>query len=142
VTRYDGIFEQLRADLSRTYDQPIEAAVMVHKSPDQPRGGPRLATNNHLALTPTHLRLHRLGGRTGVKVRDEVVAWDRRTVRVEAADAARSSWFASVGSSYDFDVHSLRIRGPEGDLVLDVMQENHLMDPKAEIQRLLAALAG
>ncbi|HEX7135251.1 MAG TPA: hypothetical protein VF228_21940 [Iamia sp.] len=139
---YDGIFDQLRIELSRVYGQPIEAAVMVHKSPDQPRrGGPRLAINNHLALTPTHLRLSRLGGRTGVKVKDEVLAWDRRTVRVEAADAARSSWFATTGSSYEFDVHSLRITGPEGSLVVDVMQENHLMDPKTEIQRLLAALA-
>jgi hypothetical protein len=139
---YDGIFDQLRAELSRVYGQPIEAAVMVHKSPDQPRrGGPRLAINNHLALTPTHLRLSRLGGRTGVKVKDEVLAWDRRTVRVEATDAARSSWFATTGSSYEFDVHSLRITGPEGSLVVDVMQENHLMDPKVEIQRLLATLA-
>ncbi|HEV7720380.1 MAG TPA: hypothetical protein VGO60_03810 [Iamia sp.] len=139
--RYDGIFEQLRAELSGICGQPIEAAVMVHKSPDQPtRGGPRLAINNHLALTPTHLRLHRLGGRTGMKVKDEVQAWDRRSVRVEVCDAARSSWFASTGSSYDFDVHSLRITGPEGTLVVDVMQENHFMDPKIEIQRLLVAL--
>ena len=139
--RYEGIFEQLRGELAQIYGQPIEAAVMVHRSPDQPRrGAPRLATNNHLALTPTHLRLHRLGGRTGVKVKDEVQTWDRRSVRVEVADVERSSWFASTGSSYDFDVHSLRIHGPEGTLVVDVMQENHLMDPKAEIQRLLGAL--
>jgi hypothetical protein len=112
----DGVFDRLRAELSRVHGEPIEAAVMVHRSPDQPRrGGPRLAINDHLALTPTRLRLHRLGGRTGVKVRDEVVAWDRRTVRVEVADVARSSWFASVGSSDEFDVHSLRMRpGPAG----------------------------
>ncbi len=135
------VFERLRADLARAYGEPIEAAVMVHRSPDQPRReGPRLGINNHLALTPTRLRLHRLGGRTGVKVKDEALAWDRRTVRVEAADAARSSWFASVGSGYDFDVHSLRITGPEGSLVVDVMQENAFMEPKVEIQRLLVAL--
>jgi hypothetical protein len=73
-------------------------------------------------------------------VKDEAMTWDRRTVRVEVADAARSSWFASTGSHYDFDVHGLRITGPEGILVVDVMQENHLMDPEAEIRRLLAAL--
>jgi hypothetical protein len=139
--RYDGLFDRLRAEVSRACREPVEAAVMVHRSPDQPRRqGPRLGINNHLALTATRLRLHRLGGRTGVKVKDEVLSWDRRTVRVEVADAARSSWFASTGSSYDFDVHGLRITGPEGTLVVDVMQENHLMDPKAEIQRLLVAL--
>lgn len=139
--RSDGLFDQLRAEVSRTCREQVEAAVMVHRSPDQPkREGPRLGINNHLALTATRLRLHRLGGRTGVKVKDEAMTWDRRTVRVEVADAARSSWFASVGSSYDFDVHSLRIAGPEGTLVVDVMQENHLMDATAEIRRLLVAL--
>ncbi len=139
--RDDSIFDQLRVEVSRSCREQVEAALMVHRSPDQPRrSGPRLGINNHLALTPTRLRLHRLGGRTGVKVKDEVMAWDRRTVRVEAADATRSSWFASTGSSDDFDVHSLRVTGPEGVLVVDVMQENHLMDPAAEIRRLLDAL--
>ena len=142
MTAYAGVFDRLRAEVSRACHEQVEAAVMVHRSPDQPRRqGPRLGANNHLALTPTRLRLHRLGGRSGVKVKDEVAAWDRRTVRVEAADAERSSWFASTGSSDDYDVHSLRITGPEGTLVVDVMQENHLMDPKAEIQRLIVALS-
>jgi hypothetical protein len=137
---YEGVFDRLREELSRVYGEPIEASVMVHRSPDQPRGGPKLAINNHLALTPTSVRLHRLGGRTGVKVKDEVAVWDRRTVRVEAREVERSSWLATTGSSYDFAVHSIRITGPEGSLVVDVMQENHLMDPKAEIARLLTSL--
>lgn len=141
MVRYEGVFDRLREDLSRVYDEPIEASVLVHRSPDQPRGGPKLGINNHLALTPTRVRLHRLGGRTGVKVKDEVTSWDRRTVRIEARDVERSSWMATTGSSYDFSVHSLRISGPEGTLVVGVMRENHLMDPKAEIARLLAALA-
>lgn len=137
---YDGIFDRLREQLSAIYGEPIEASVMVHRSPDQPRGGPKLGINNHLALTPTRLRLHRLGGRNGVKVKDEIAGWDRRTVRVEVREVERSSWLATTGSSYDFSVLGIRITGPEGTLVVDVMQENHLMDPRAEIARLLAAL--
>jgi hypothetical protein len=137
---YDGVFDRLREELSGVYGEPIEASVMVHRSPDQPRGGPKLGINNHLALTATSVRLHRLGGRTGIRVKDEVAVWDRRTVRVEAREVERSSWLGTTGSSYDFSVHSLRITGPEGALVVDVMQTHHLMDPKAEIARLLAAL--
>lgn len=140
--RYDGIFDTLKEQLSARYGEPIIAAVMVHRSPDQPRRGRlKLHINNHLALTPTALRLTGLGGRTGVKLKDDIVAWDRRTVRVQAYDAERSTWFNTTMSHYEYSVHSLRITGPEADLVVDVMAENHLMDPTVEIRTLLTELA-
>lgn len=148
----DGIFDTLRHQFEARYGQPIEAAVMVHRSRDQAGAtGPRrlfakgaakdLHINNYLCLTPTHLRLAGLGGRTGVKPKDDVAAWDRRTATIEVADAARAEWMASYWTSYDYDVHALRISGPELTLVVDVMAENHLMDPRPQIQRMLDACA-
>ncbi|MGN6694812.1 MAG: hypothetical protein ACTHN0_11615, partial [Aquihabitans sp.] len=102
--------------------------------------GPKLRTNNHLVLTPTAVRLCGLGGRTGVKLKDDIAAWDRRTVAVQAYDAERSTWFNTTMSHYDYAVHSLRISGPEADLVVDVMAENPFMDPATEIRTLLAEL--
>jgi hypothetical protein len=138
--RYDGIFDELRARLAARYGEPIIAAVMVHRSPDQPRGGPKLRTNNQQALTPTTLRLCGLGGRTGVKLKDDIAAWDRRTVALHAYDAERSTWFNTTMSHHSYGVHSLRITGPEGALVVDVMAENPFMDPAAEICVLLNEL--
>ena len=139
--RYEGIYDVLAAQLGARYGEPVLAAVLVHRSPDQPRRkGPKLHINNHLALTPTALRLCGLGGRTGVKIKGDLMAWDRRSVEVQAYDADRSVWFNTTMSHMDYSVHALRISGPEADLVVDVMAENHLMDAAAEIDRLLAEL--
>lgn len=147
----DGIFETLRQQFEARYSQPIEAAVMVHRSSDQAGAtGPRrlfakgpakdLHLNNYLCLTPTHLRLAGLGGRTGVKPKDDIAAWDRTTATIEVADAARSEWMASYWTSYDYDVHALRISGPEVTLVVDVMADNPIADPMPEIRRMVDAL--
>jgi hypothetical protein len=150
--RYEGIYETLRQQFEARYGEPVEAQVLVHRSPDQPgargagrllRRGPATAMgiNNHLCLTPTSIRLAALGGRSGVKPKDDILAWSRATVAVQAIDAERHAFFASYGSSYDYEVHALRIDGPEGDLIVDVMQENHLADPAPDIRRLLEACA-
>lgn len=148
----DDTFDTLRHQFEDRWGEAIEAAVLVHRSHDQPgakgpsrlfgQGAPAaLHINNYLGLTATHLRLAGLGGRTGVKPKDDIAAWDRRTATVEVADAARSEWLASYWTSYDYEVHALRISGPELTLVVDVMAENHLMDPRPQIQRMLDACA-
>ena len=148
--RYDDLYATLRQQFEARYGEPIEAHLLVHRSPDQPgaRGPGRLfasgpakamAINNHLCLTPTAIHLAALGGRTGVKPKGHVITWDRRTALVEAQDAERSEWFHSYITSYDYAVHALRISGPEGTLVVDVMRQNHLADPEPEIRCLLTA---
>lgn len=146
----DGFFEKLVADLAARAQQPIEAALLVHRTPET--GGQGLAKvfrrsapetqlghNNLLWLTPTHLHLTKLGGRSGVKPREDVVVWDRRTVSVTVEHAHRSSWMASTGSHYEYDTHRLHLVGPELSIELDAMQENHFVDPVAHLQVLLAA---
>ena len=128
--------------------QPIEAAVMVVRGPETKGGrhslGRDLRTLNLLALTPTHLRLFALGGRTGLKVKAEVAAWPRGQVAITATDAERSSFFASTGSSYDYPVHELHVAAPGVELTVDVMAGDPVdaevlgPEPGLEIQAALA----
>lgn len=145
-----GIFDTLQVQVGELVGEPVEVGLLVHRSDDQPgakgagrllRKGPgiKMRTNNYLCLTPSALHLIALGGRSGVKVKEPLAAWDRRTVTVEAGTANRSSWMASTGSHYTYGVHTLRISGPELTLVVDVMADNALDDPAPHIDVLLAA---
>lgn len=126
--------------------EPILAAVLVHRSADGPgrlkralRGsaGPKLRTNNYLILTPTQVRLFALGGRTGMKPKEDLGAWPLGTVRVSSTGYAdRNAYFASTGSSYDYRVHRLHLEAPGLDLLLDVMADAGL----SELDRDLLAL--
>src|SRR4051812_6340306 len=100
---YDGYFEKLRGQMAERYQQPIEAMLMVHQAPDGAIGAVgRLHTNNVLVLTPTHLRVVALGGRSGVKPRDEVAAWERSQVLVEGYDTEKGSWMRTTMSWYSY----------------------------------------
>jgi hypothetical protein len=120
--------------------EPIGAAVLVHPLPGG-RGrlrrllgsgradlGARLGTVNQLVLTPTSVRLYRLGGRTGRTVKEELACWPLGAVRVDSVVEERSSWFAGTGSTVVQQVHRLRITGPGLDLELDAMADAGLDD--------------
>jgi hypothetical protein len=120
-----------RTALRKHCDDEIEAAVLVHRGPDTGGGGlkkvfgqktvaSRLKHNNYLVLTPTHLRMWALGGRTGLVPKDEIACWRRDEVTVSSRLEDRSSYFASTGSSYEYRVYRLQITGPATDLTVDV----------------------
>ena len=125
----DGL-TQVRDGASALCGQPIEAAVLVVKSPED-RGakrlfggktlGSQLKTLNYLAVTPTHLRLFALGGRNGLKPKTELAAWPRGGVMIEVQDLVRTSFFASTGTNMEFPVHALRLTSPGVELFVDVM---------------------
>jgi hypothetical protein len=119
-------------------------------------GGRTLASDlgrlNLLAATPAEVRLVALGGRTGMRPKDEVAAWPRGQVAVTATPAVRSSYYASTGSSYDYPVFELRITAPDAELVVDlldadphdaeVLGDGPRLEIEAELQRFLAATGG
>ena len=86
----------------------------------------RLGINNYLVLTPTHVRLYALGGRTGLKVKDELGAWPRSQVQVRMEMAERSSFMASTGSSLEWRVFCLQLSGPDLDVSVDVRADGGL----------------
>lgn len=138
---FDGYHERLRAHLAERFGEPVEALLLVHPSPEKGRGpGGRLRTNNALALTPTSLRLVALGGRSGLRPRREIARWDRRFVVVDVWDTEEQSWFNTTMSWYRWDVHRLRICGPDRTLVVDAMRANAHTDPEPELQALFAAV--
>src|SRR5690606_23241367 len=117
--------------------EPIEAAVLVHRGPETGGGGlrkvfggrtaaSRRAINNYLAPTPTHLRLITLGGRTGVKPKDEIGAWPRGSVRIDSRTEERHTHYVSYGTSTDQRVFRLRLTGADLDLTVDVMSHGGL----------------
>src|SRR3954471_9756127 len=100
---YDGFFEKLRAQLAERYGQPIEAMLMVHRPPGtggravarafgSKEADAKLHINNALILTPTKLKIIALGGRSGIKPRDEVASWDRDKVVLDVYDTEHSTW--------------------------------------------------
>lgn len=126
-----------RTTLAKHLTEPIEAAVMVHRGPDTGGGGlkrvfgqktvaSKLRHTNYLVMTPTHLRVFPLGGRTGLVPKDEIAAWRREDVTVTSTIEERSSYFASTGSSYEYRVHRLHLTGPDLDLTVDVRADGGL----------------
>ena len=127
--------------ITATHDQavqacgePIEAALLVLRSPDTGGGGglkrlfgggktlaAQVSSRNYLALTPTHLRLFALGGRTGLVPKEEIAAWPRGTVSITTEDVIRDSYWASTGNTHQIPVHKLVITGGPEQLTVDVM---------------------
>lgn len=128
----DDTLRQVSGSLAGRCLEPIGAALVVHPSPGTRGGGlrrllgsralrDRLRASNQLVLTPTHVRLFALGGRSGTEPREELAAWPLGRIRVDARIEERSSWFASTGSSIDQHVFRLRLVGPDVDLTVDAM---------------------
>lgn len=124
--------QQVSRTLAGRCPEPIGAALVVHRGPATGGGGlkrllgsrdlaSRLGASNQLVLTPTHVRLYRLGGRSGTVAKEELGAWPLGQIAVHASIEERSSWFASTGSSILQYVHRLRLVGPGLDLVVDAM---------------------
>ncbi len=129
---YGAYTVKIREGVSALCGQETEAGLLVVRNDESSRSvanrivghgslGAKLRTLNFLALTPTHLRLFTLGGRTGVKVKEELAAWPRGSVHVEVENVVRCAYYASTGSTYDYPVHVLRITGPDVGLSIDVM---------------------
>jgi hypothetical protein len=149
---YDGFFEKLRTQMAERYGQPAEAMVLVHKAPGT-GGNPvgrmlgsksspesRMHVNNALVMTPTHLHLVALGGRSGIKPRDEIAAWDRRAVVLDIFDTEKAAWLNTTMSMYRYAVHRVRICGPGLTMVVDCMQKTKYLDPAAELTVMFQAV--
>ena len=123
----DSMFTaKARTDLDGRCPEPVETVLLVHPSGRRKKVfgrkqlASRLGINNYLVLTPTHVRLYALGGRTGLKVKDELGAWPRSQVQVRMEMAERSSFMASTGSSLEWRVFCLQLSGPDLDVSVDV----------------------
>lgn len=156
---------QARADLAEHCPTGIDAVLLVHPASRRKKVfgrkelASRLHINNYLVLTPERVALFGLGGRTGMKLKDELGSWPRSSVRATAERAERSSYFASTGSSLEYRTFCLHLTGPGLDLSVDVradaglftddldMVESHHDDPEieadmAEMRAEAAATAG
>ena len=129
----DSMFTaKARTDLDGRCPEPVETVLLVHPSGRRKKVfgrkqlASRLGINNYLVLTPTHVRLYALGGRTGLKVKDELGAWPRSQVQVRMEMAERSSFFASTGQTLEWRVYCLHLTGPDLDLSVDVGAEGGL----------------
>lgn len=129
--------------------EPVECALLVHRGPETGgRGLSRLfgkktvasslRTNNLLVLTPSHVRLYALGGRSGLVPKDELGAWPRTELEITSRTEERHTDFLHTGSSMDQEVHCLHLTGPDLDLTVDVMAnagldtgDADLLDPAA-----------
>lgn len=99
----------------------------------------RLKVLNLIALTPTHLRLFALGGRSGLDAREEIGAWPLGAVHLEIADAERSSFYASTFSSIEYPVHVVRIRADGIDVSVDVMADPESTEITDTLRSMLVA---
>ncbi|MBP7630519.1 MAG: hypothetical protein KA758_08725 [Acidimicrobiales bacterium] len=129
----DSMFTaKARTDLDGRCPEPVETVLLVHPSGRRKKVfgrkqlASRLGINNYLVLTPTHVRLYALGGRTGLKVKDELGAWPRSQVQVRMEMAERSSFMASTGSSLEWRVFCLQLSGPDLDVSVDVRADGGL----------------
>ena len=117
---------QAKAALAEHCAEPIEAVLLVHPTGRRKKVfgrkhlASRLHINNYLVITTGHVRLFGLGGRTGLKVRDELAGWPRSQVRAQVEMAERSSYFASTGSHLDYRTFCVHLTGPDLDLSVDV----------------------
>ena len=113
----------------------------MHKTDEVGHGSTgRLHTNNALVLTPTQVRIIALGGRSGLKPRKDVAAWDRAHVHIEVVDTERRSWLNTTMSWYVAAVHRIHIGSPERSLVVDAMAGVGELDPAHELRTLLAGI--
>jgi hypothetical protein len=127
----EATLAEVAASLGPWCPEPIGAALLVHRAEGAPGAlrrlfgakdlSARLGTMNRLVLTPTAVRLYRLGGRSGQQVKEELAAWPLGSIRVDATVEERSSYLASTGSSVTQHVHRLHLVGPDVDLTLDAM---------------------
>lgn len=139
--RFDGWFEDMRAQMAQRYGEPIEALLLAHKSSEKGHGKVgRLSVNNILTLTPTMVRVNALGGRSRLKVGKDIAQWPRDQVSLEVFDTEKAAWFNTTMSWMEWSVHRLRLTAADASLVVDVMRENPLADPVPELEVLWAAI--
>src|SRR3954447_21642264 len=102
---YDGYFERLKHQMAERYGQPVEAALMVHPAKDGgfPKGN--LKANNVLVLTPTHLRICALGGRSGIKPKAEAAEWVRGQVVIDPSTTVHRTFMRTTMSWYQYDLY-------------------------------------
>lgn len=129
----DSMYDlQAKEALTEHVPEPVESVLLVLPSARRKKVfgrkqlASRLHATNYLVLTPTHLRLFGLGGRTGLKVKETLGAWPRSQVRVSMEMAERSSFFASTGQTLEWRVYCLHLTGPDLDLSVDVGAEGGL----------------
>jgi len=139
----EDTLQQVSRTLAGICAEPIGAALVVHRAPDTGSGlrrlfgskalADRLRASNQLVLTPTHVRLFALGGRSGMEPKEQLGAWPVGQITVYAGIEERSTWFASTGSSVDQHVFRLRLMGPDLDLTVDAMAYAGLDDLSLEM---------
>jgi hypothetical protein len=140
----EDTLQQVSRTLAGICAEPIGAALVVHRAPDTGGGlrrlfgggkdlPSRLRAANQLVLTPTHVRLFALGGRSGMDAKEELGAWPLGQITIYAGIEERSTWFASTGSSIDQHVFRLRLMGPALDLTVDAMAYAGLDDLSLEM---------
>jgi hypothetical protein len=136
--------QQVSHTLAGHCPEPIGAALVVHRGPETGGGGlkrlfgakelaSRLRAANQLVLTPTHIRLFALGGRSGRQAKEQLGAWPLGQIRIDARIEELSTFFASTGSSIDQHVFRLHLLGPELDLIVDAMAYAGLDDLALEM---------
>lgn len=149
MTSTDRFAETLRSASGRSRDQVLTGVFAV-RGPETGGVGPnrmfgrrslakQLKVLNLIALTPTHLRLFALGGRSGLDAKDEIGAWPLADVHLEITDADRSSFYASTFSSIEYQVHVVRLQAEGVDLSVDVMADPESSEITDILQTMLAA---
>lgn len=147
---------QARDHLSGHCPEPVEAVLLVHPPGHRKKVfrrkllSSRLHILNYLVLTPTHVRLFGLGGRTGMQVKEQLGAWPRGEVQVRMETTERSSFFASTGQTLEWRVFCLHLSGPDLELAVDVRADGGLFigdedfldqpDPGPEVQEAIDGL--
>lgn len=116
------MLDDARRDLAAVCNEPIVAAVIAHKDPERSGvkklfgkgkggAGPKLRHNNWLVLTPTSLRLFALGGRTGMKVKEDLGAFPRASIDISCTEIDRESYWASTGQTMEYRCYNLHVTG-------------------------------
>ncbi|MCU1356578.1 MAG: hypothetical protein JWM89_1996 [Acidimicrobiales bacterium] len=149
--QHTNSFSKILHAASDRCGEPITAAVLAVRGPATGGVGPNrmfgrsnlakeLKILNLIALTATHVRLFTLGGRTGLKPKDEIGAWPLGAVQIQITDADRSSYYASTMSTIDYQVHVVRLLADGVDLAVDVMADTESNDVVESLQAFLWAV--
>lgn len=118
--------------VQRMLGEPVQVAVFAHKGPKKAGNGvrrvfgakdpaARMRVNNLLVLTPGHVRLVALGGRSGLKPKEEIGAWPLGSVRIDSTLEDQHTFFVGSGMSMDQQVFRLHLHGDGQELVMHVM---------------------
>lgn len=151
MTATDRFVATLRSASKRSGDEVL-AGVFAVRGPETGGVGPnrmfgrrslakQLRVLNLIALTPTHLRLFGLGGRSGLDAKEEIGAWPLGSVSLDVTDAQRSSFYASTLITIDYPVHVVRIRADAVDLRVDVMADPDSTEIIDTLRSMLTATA-